>query len=84
MGTCIGLGCGLRAPDFLQKHGLTLDFTVTPVAVYQYGNELYNTETSKEVKLVWEAECQARKKRVAASIIEDGDAEAEEKDSTSL
>ena len=48
--------------DFLQKHGLTLDFTVTPVAVYQYGNELYNTEMSKEVKLVWEAECQARKK----------------------
>ena len=64
--------------DFLQKHGLTLDFTATPVAVYQQGNELYNTENSEEIKLVWEAECQARKKRVAASVIEDEGAEAAE------
>ena len=26
--------------DSLQKYGLTLDFTATPVAVYQQGNEL--------------------------------------------
>lgn len=64
--------------DFLQKHGLTLDFTATPVAVYQQGNELYKTESSEEVKLVWEAECQARKKRIAATVIEDEGAEAAE------
>ena len=54
--------------DFLQKHGLTSDFTVTPVAVYQHGSELYNTEASQEVKLVWEAECQARKKSPSVTI----------------
>ena len=64
--------------DFLQKHGITLDFTATPVAVYQHGNELSNTDIPDEVKLVWEAECQARKKRIAATVIEDEGAEATE------
>ena len=35
-------------------------------------------ETSKEVKLVWKGECQARNERVTGSIIEDGDTEAAE------
>lgn len=64
--------------DFLQKHGLTLDFTTTPVAVYQQGNELHNTESSGRARLVWEAERQEIKKGIAAPVIEDEGAEAAE------
>ena len=54
--------------DFLQKHGLTLDFTADPVTVYQSGNELSDAE---QVQLVWEAECATKKKRYAAAVLED-------------
>lgn len=57
---------------------MLLDFTATPVAVYQRGNEICNTEVSEEVKHVWGADCQARQKRIAAPVVEDEGAEVAE------
>ena len=57
--------------DFLQKHGLTLDFIADPVMVYQSRNELSNAEIPEQVQLVWEAECATKKKRYAALVPED-------------
>ena len=56
--------------DFLQKHGLTLDFTADSVTVYQSGNEISEAEIPEQVQLVWEAECATKKKRYAAAVLE--------------
>ena len=57
--------------DFLQKHGLTLDFTADPVTVYQSRNELSDAEIPEQVQSVWEAERATKKKRFAAAVLED-------------
>ena len=54
--------------DFLQKHGLKLDFTARSAAVHHNGSKLSHRETSEQVPQAWETEKSSKRINYAATV----------------